>query len=74
MRADNRLGCNRLGVIYSTVQRLIKRQQLSARQVGAGAPWIIQGEDVDRFRECAGPRRFEAPSSAASTQQVLAFA
>jgi excisionase family DNA binding protein len=65
---------NRLGVSYSTVQRLIKRRKLPARQVCAGAPWIIQSEDVDRFRDCGGRRRFETPSSEASAQQVLAFA
>jgi hypothetical protein len=61
-------------VSYSTVQRLIKRRQLPARQVCAGAPWIICSEDADRFRDCGSRRRFEAPSSEAPAQQVLAFA
>jgi excisionase family DNA binding protein len=65
---------NRLGVSYSTVQRLIKRRQLPARQVCAGAPWIIRSEDADRFRDCGSRRRFAAPSSEAPAQQVLAFA
>jgi excisionase family DNA binding protein len=42
----------RLGVSYSTVQRMIKRRQLPARQVCPGAPWIIRTEDIDRFRDC----------------------
>jgi excisionase family DNA binding protein len=65
---------NRLGVSYSTVQRLIKRRQLPARQVCAGAPWIIQSEDADSFRDCGGHQRFKTPSSEASAQQVIAFA
>ena len=65
---------NRLGVSYSTVQRLIKGRQLPARQICAGAPWIILSEDADHFRDCGGRQRFKAPSSEASAQQVLDFA
>ena len=64
----------RLGVSYSTVQRMIKGRQLPARQICAGAPWIIRSEDADRFRDCGGRQRFKAPSSEASAQQVLDFA
>jgi len=65
---------NRLGVSYSTVQRLIKGRQLPARQICAGAPWIIRSEDAGRFRDCGGRQRFKVPSSEASAQQVLDFA
>src|SRR5271166_1001010 len=65
---------NRLGVSYSTVQRLIKGRQLPGRQICAGAPWIIRSEDADHFRDCGGRQRFKAPSSEASAQQVLDFA
>jgi excisionase family DNA binding protein len=66
----------RLGVTYSTVQRMIKRRQLPARQVCPGAPWIIRTEDIDRVRDCGGTarQRFKAPSSEAPAQQVLDFA
>ena len=64
----------RLGVSYSTVQRMIKRRQLPGCQVCPGAPWIIRSEDADRFRDCGGRQRFKAPSSEASAQQVLDFA
>ena len=66
----------RLGVSYSTVQRMIKRRQLPGRQVCPGAPWIIRTEDADRFRDCssAACRRFKAPSPDAPAQQTLDFA
>jgi excisionase family DNA binding protein len=62
----------RLKVSYSTVQRMIKRRQLLARQVCPGAPWIISAEDADRIR--GGSQRFTAPSSDVPAQQVLDFA
>jgi len=67
---------NKLGVSYSTVQRMIKRRQLPGCQVCPGAPWIIRTEDVDRFRDgsSAAYRRFKAPSPAISAQQTLDFA
>ncbi len=64
----------RLGVSYSTVQRLIKRRQLPARQVCPGAPWIISAEDADHVRGCGGHQHFKAPSSDVPAQQVLDFA
>jgi len=63
----------RLGVSYSTVQRMIKGRQLPSRQICAGAPWIIRSEDADRFRDFGARQRFKAPSSEASAQQVLDF-
>jgi excisionase family DNA binding protein len=65
----------RLGVSYSTVQRMVKQRQLPARQVCPGAPWIIRTEDIDRFRDCGstGRGRFRAPSPAMSAQQTLDF-
>ncbi len=36
----------RLGVGQSTVRRLIKGNQLPARQVCTGAPWVISGADL----------------------------
>ena len=67
---------NKLGVSYSTVQRMIKRRQLPGSQVCPGAPWIIRTEDVDRFRDgsSAAYRRFKAPSPAISAQQTFDFA
>jgi excisionase family DNA binding protein len=62
----------RLKVSYSTVQRLIKRRQLPARQVCPGAPWIISVGDADRHR--GGHQRFMAPSSEAQTQHAFDFA
>jgi len=53
----------KLGVSYSTVQRMIQRKQLPACQVCPGSPWIIRAEDV----------RMSTPSSASSAQQTLDF-
>lgn len=62
----------KLGVSYSTVQRMIKRRQLPAHQVCPGAPWIIRSEDVDAL--CAGGnQRHKAPSPGLPGQQTLAF-
>ena len=65
----------KLGVSYSTVQRMVRRKQLPGHQICPGAPWIIRSEDVDALhsdnrhdRESDG-----APSSRASVQQNLAF-
>ena len=65
----------RLGVSYSTVQRLIRRKQLPGHQVCPGAPWIIRAEDVDALHAGKGhdPERDKAPSSGVSDQQTLAF-
>jgi excisionase family DNA binding protein len=62
----------RLNMSYSTVQRLIKRRQLPARQICPGAPWIISAGDADRLR--SGYQRLTAPSSEAQTQHVFDFA
>jgi DNA invertase Pin-like site-specific DNA recombinase len=65
----------RLGVSYSTVQRLIRRGQLPARQLCPKGPWIVLATDVEMFRtkaHGAGNARAGA-SSPPSTQQTLAF-
>lgn len=65
----------KLGVSYSTVQRMIRRKQLSGHQVCPGAPWIIRSEDVSAL--CSSnshdPAPHRAPSSGAPAQQILAF-
>ena len=53
----------KLGVSYSTVQRMIQRKQLPARQVCAGAPWIIRSADVAT----------RTPSSLSPDSQALLF-
>jgi excisionase family DNA binding protein len=63
----------KLGVSYSTAQRMIKQRQLPARQVCPGSPWIIHFEQVDAL--CTGGKRpSEAPSPGTPAQQTLAFA
>jgi excisionase family DNA binding protein len=61
----------RLGVSYSTVQRLIQRNQLPAQQVCPGAPWIVRKEDVDTLR--CNSRGRNSPSSPSSNQQSPQF-
>ncbi len=65
----------RLAVSYSTVQRMIRRKQLPARQVCPGAPWIIEARDVDAL--CLAAKHEHkpnnGPSSPASDQKTLAF-
>jgi excisionase family DNA binding protein len=56
----------RLGVSYSTVQRMIQRKHLPASQVCPGAPWIILAEDVQAIAK-------QSPSSPSSKQQTLNF-
>ncbi len=56
----------KLGVSYSTVKRMIQRQQLPASQVCPGAPWIIRAADVQIVVQ-------QGPSSASSNQQTLDF-
>lgn len=65
----------KLGVSYSTVQRMVQRKQLPGHQVCPGAPWIIRSEDVDALRSDNRHDRESdgAPSSRASAQQTLAF-
>ncbi len=65
---------NRLEVSYSTVQRMIKRRHLPARQVCAGAPWIIRAEDADSLGSSARSLRSKAPSSNTPDQQAFEFA
>jgi excisionase family DNA binding protein len=66
---------SRLGVSYSTVQRLIRRGRLPARQICPRGPWIVLAKDVDAFQTQA--RALESPRSGASappsTQQTLLF-
>ncbi len=65
----------KLGVSYSTVQRMIQRKQLSGHQVCPGAPWIIRSQDLDAL--CVDgrydDRRRRAPSSGLPGQRALAF-
>ena len=56
----------KLGVSYSTVKRMMQRQQLPASQVCPGAPWIIRAADVQIVVQ-------QGPSSASSNQQTLDF-
>jgi excisionase family DNA binding protein len=55
----------KLGVSYSTVQRMIKRKQLRGAQICPGAPWIIRSDDLDAMciTERATKGRDTAPSS-----------
>jgi excisionase family DNA binding protein len=66
---------SRLVVSYSTVQRLIRRGRLPARQICPRGPWIVLAKDVDAFQTQA--RALESPRSGASappsTQQTLLF-
>jgi excisionase family DNA binding protein len=65
----------KLGVSYSTVQRMIQRNQLRGAQICPGAPWIIRSEDLDAL--CVEGRadkgRRAAPSSGLSGQRTLEF-
>src|SRR5262249_33925213 len=66
---------SRLGVSYSTVQRLIRRKQLPARQIFPRGPWIILRQDLEAFqartRDAMSAR--SGASSPSSTQQTLDF-
>lgn len=65
----------RLGVSYSTVQRMIQRRQLPAQQVCPGGPWTVRADDVEAFRMQKGasrPRK-SRPSSPHRNQQTLEF-
>ncbi len=65
----------KLGVSYSTVQRMIKRRQLLGSQICLGAPWIIRCQDVEALQSGAkldlAPQK--TPSPPLSGQQTLAF-
>ena len=65
----------RLGVSYSTVQRMIQRRQLPAQQVCPSGPWTVRAEEVEAFRTQKGaglsPKR--RPSSPHRNQQTLEF-
>ena len=65
----------RLGVSYATVQRLIQRGQLPARQICPRGPWIILLTDVDALlARCREPDKESAGASAPfSRQQTLDF-
>jgi excisionase family DNA binding protein len=65
----------RLRVSYSTVQRMIQRRLLPARQVCPGAPWIIRSEDVEAYRAGGShdKDRQKVPSPGLPGQQTLAF-
>jgi excisionase family DNA binding protein len=65
----------RLGVSYSTVQRMIQRGQLPAQQICARGPWIVLAKDVEAFpsqtRGAATTRH--GPSAPPAAQQTLPF-
>jgi len=61
-----------LGVSYSSVERMIKRQQLPAYQPCKGAPWIIQAEDVATLASDT-KRKTRSPSSPSPDQKILDF-
>ena len=65
----------KLGVSYSTVQRMIQRKQLPGVQICPGAPWIIGSDDLDALRTegHTNEERDVAPSSGFPGQQTLAF-
>jgi excisionase family DNA binding protein len=62
-----------LSVSPSTVRRLIKDGQLSAKQLCKGAPWIIHAADLDRndVKGAATARRLRRPPSSNSLQKTL---
>ncbi|HMB03854.1 MAG TPA: recombinase family protein, partial [Isosphaeraceae bacterium] len=66
---------SRLGVSYSTVQRMIQRRQLPAQQVCPGGPWALRTEDVEAFlaqNSVHRPPRHR-PSSPHRNQRSLEF-
>jgi excisionase family DNA binding protein len=67
---------SRLGVSYSTAQRLIQRRQLPAQQICPRGPWIVLLKDVETFQAQASgavtARR--SPSAPPCAQQSLPFA
>lgn len=73
LRVDE--AATRLGVSYTTVQRLIQRGQLPARQICPRGPWIILLKDVEGLQaECREPHKKKAGASAPfSWQQTLDF-
>lgn len=56
----------KLGVSYSTVQRRIRRKQLSAHQICPGAPWIIRSKELENTKK-------KVPSSTSPFQRTLDF-
>jgi excisionase family DNA binding protein len=60
---------SRLGVSYSTVQRLIRRGRLPARQICPRGLWIVLANDADAFHSQSGAakRSASAPPSAQQT-------
>jgi excisionase family DNA binding protein len=65
----------RLGVSYSTVQRMIQRRQFPAQQVCPGGPWTVRADEVEAFRTQKGmslPPK-SRPSSPHRDQQTLEF-
>jgi excisionase family DNA binding protein len=65
----------RLGMSYSTVQRLIRDGHLPARQICLRGPWIILTKDVAAFCAHRGGKMKAGmgPSAAPSVQQTLDF-
>src|SRR5512142_1610825 len=66
---------SRLGVSYSTVQRMIQRRQLPAQQVCPGGPWALRTEDVEAFLAQNGVHRppRHCPSSPHRNQRSREF-
>ena len=59
-----------IGVCKMTALRMIRRGNIKARQVCAGAPWVIKAEDVAAF---AARKRSSAPVTPNPAQQTFEF-
>jgi DNA invertase Pin-like site-specific DNA recombinase len=59
-----------VGVCKMTALRMIRRGDIKARQVCAGAPWVIKAEDVAAF---AARNRSSAPVTPNPAQQAFEF-
>jgi len=66
---------SRLGVSYSTAQRLIQRGQLPAQQLCARGPWTVLAKDVAALQAEAGGTMTgrNGPSPSPSAEQSLPF-
>jgi len=66
---------SRLGVSYSTVQRLIQQGRLPAQQICARGPWVILAKDGEAFQaETRGAVAARGgPSSPTPPQRPLLF-
>ena len=62
---------HRLGVNTMTIARMIKRQQLPARQACRGAPWVIRETDLELQSVSLAMR--SSPPTASDEQLSLEF-